>query len=51
MSDDQLNLVICAEQVAKAAAALINDRQSEFMKWIELAGKIAMPIGGIVAGV
>lgn len=51
MSADQLNLVICAEQVAKAAAALITDRQSELMKWVELAGKIATPIGGVVAGI
>src|SRR5690349_11898353 len=51
MTDEQFNLITCAEQVAKAAAALISDRQSDFMKWAELAGKIVTPIGGIVAAV
>ena len=45
MGDEQVNLFICAEQVAKAAAALISDRQSELMKWAEFGGKVATPIG------
>ena len=50
MNDGQLDLIQCAEQVARAATALINGGQPGWLTWLEPAVKVLTALGALVGG-
>lgn len=51
MTDGQLGLIQCAEQVARAATTLINNGQSGWIGWLEPALKVLTALGVWVGGI
>lgn len=51
MNDGQLDLIQCAEQVARAATALINSGQPGWLTWLEPAVKVLTALGALVGGI